>query len=35
MTQHFLMNSIEDKMTVINALQPELAMPGDVIIWQV
>ena len=35
MNQHFLMGSIADKTPVISALQPESALPGDVIIWQV
>ena len=32
---HFLMSSITDKRPVIDALQPQYALPGDVIIWQV
>jgi CRP-like cAMP-binding protein len=34
LSQHFLMNSIRDTMPVVDALQPQQALPGDVIIWQ-
>lgn len=34
LSQHFLMSTLIDKTPVLDALQPQETLPGDVIIWQ-